>query len=172
VRLKDQYKSECGQWIDHFIYGGHLKHFSFFFWWVSVFRIVVFHFSFDITYMIGISCSNIETTWFHNVIIGRIYTHSDFHIPMYTPTISTFIFVTLFFDHWFNSSYWSKSFSIYSHSIGEFTLHTPVLCGITISHRSLERCGESDILWVWGIERCGESDVVSGWWWEVRKCDF
>jgi len=33
--------------------------------------------------------------------IGRIYTHSDFHIPMYTLTISTFIFVTLFFDHWY-----------------------------------------------------------------------
>ncbi len=28
VRLNDLYKSECGQWIDHFIYGGHLKHFS------------------------------------------------------------------------------------------------------------------------------------------------
>ena len=31
VRLNDQYKNECGQWIDHFIYGVHLKHFSIFF---------------------------------------------------------------------------------------------------------------------------------------------
>ena len=30
VRLKDRYKNECGQWIDHFIHGVHLKHFSFF----------------------------------------------------------------------------------------------------------------------------------------------
>jgi len=46
--------------------------------------------------------------------IGRIYTHSDFHIPMYTPTILTFIFVTLFFDHCYNLSY-LKSHLKYTH---------------------------------------------------------
>ncbi len=29
VRLHDQYKSECGPWIDVFIYGVQLKHFFF-----------------------------------------------------------------------------------------------------------------------------------------------
>ena len=80
--------------------------------------------------------------------IGRIYTHIDFDIPMYTPIISTFIFVTLFFDHWYNSTYWSKPFSIYSlsplyyvtllyHTIRYIVLlvcHTRVPCTVSISH--------------------------------------
>ena len=40
VRLKDQYKSECGQWIDNFIYGGHLKHFSKFLTSLNLFLLI------------------------------------------------------------------------------------------------------------------------------------
>ena len=49
-------------------------------------------------------------------------THHFFHLIFSSPPFST----------------WSKTLPIYSHSKCAFTLPTPVLCDIHISHRSLE----------------------------------
>ena len=72
--------------------------------------------------------NSIFTSYFKGEI-GRIYSHFNFDTPLYH--FFPFFFVAPFFDHWENWSHWSQLKSI--HLIGEFTMHLPVLCDITIT---------------------------------------
>jgi len=56
-------------------------------------------------------------TWLNGLFNGeidRIYTHSEFHTPVYTPIISTF-FLSPCFSTIDNSTYWSKPFNTHIH---------------------------------------------------------
>jgi hypothetical protein len=63
-------------------------------------------------------------------IVGRIYTHEKCDTLLYSPSFVPFFFVPSFFDHW---GKWSYTIT----SLGKFSMHSPVLGDITISHRSL-----------------------------------
>ena len=67
---------------------------------------------------------------FYKGEIGRMYSPEKCDTPPCSPSFVPFFFVTPFFDHW---GKWSCDYFLW----GEFSMHSPVLGDITISHRSL-----------------------------------